>query len=420
MTGVSKSSLTFTILSECNTSRARASIMKVPHSSVETPTFMPVGTQGTIKGILPQQLEKLNYQLILANTYHLGLRPGVGVLTKAGGLHKYMGWDRALLTDSGGFQMVSLLKLSEVSESGVKFMSPFDVNEEMLLTPEESIAIQNVIGADIIMQLDDVIKTTSEMGPRVKEATERTTRWLDRCLKAHQRTDDQSIFPVVQGWLDNNLRLKSVQELKERDCNGYAIGGLSGGEDKNEFWRVVHLCLTHLDKNKPRYVMGVGHPVDMVVCCALGADMFDCVYPTRTARFGCALYRGNQINLRLQKFKYDFEPIDPDCSCPTCKRYTKAFLYTLASQETVGCHLLTIHNLAYCKRLMNGIRESIKNRTFVDFVKNFMIEAFPDKKYPKWVIDALQAVSIQLDVDEAAKFVDGNKEILSTAEKLSF
>lgn len=274
--------LLFNVQSECSVTRARAATMKLPHYEVKTPVFMPVGTQGTMKGLLPDQLKDLNCEIILGNTYHLGNRPGTEVLEKAGGLHKFMGWDRALLTDSGGFQMVSLLKLAKITEEGVQFKSPYD-DTTIMLTPERSIEIQNCIGADIIMQLDDVVETTFQDYDRIKEATERTSRWLDRCLKAHKRPGDQNIFPIVQGLLNTELREQSAKDHITKNVNGFAIGGLSGGEAKDDFWPMVKLGTGILDKQKPRYLMGVGLAIDLVICVALGIDMFDCVYPTRTA-----------------------------------------------------------------------------------------------------------------------------------------
>ncbi|XP_060589468.1 queuine tRNA-ribosyltransferase catalytic subunit 1-like, partial [Ruditapes philippinarum] len=242
--------LTFKIIAECSTTKARVAEMTLPHSVVDTPVFMPVGTQGTLKGILPDQLKELDCKIMLGNTYHLGNRPGPELLEKAGGLHKFMNWDRNLLTDSGGFQMVSLLKLAEITEQGVKFQSPHD-GSEMMLTPEKSIEIQNSIGADIIMQLDDVVHSTTT-GPRVEEAMYRTIRWLDRCIAAHGRPHDQNIFPIVQGGLDAELRKKCAAELTKRDVAGFAIGGLSGGEEKAMFWRMVDVSTDCLPDDKPR------------------------------------------------------------------------------------------------------------------------------------------------------------------------
>lgn len=267
------------------------------------------------------------------------------MLNAAGGLHKFMGWSRSLLTDSGGFQMVSLLQLAEINEQGVKFSSPFD-QSECLLTPEHSIGIQNAIGADIMMQLDDVVATTTT-GPRVEEAMHRTIRWLDRCLEAHARDDDQSVFPIVQGGLDADLRRQCADALVQRHTRGFAVGGLSGGESKDEFWRTVNVCTDLLPEDKPRYLMGVGFAADLVVCVALGIDMFDCVFPTRTARFGCALVRTGQLNLKQAKFELDRRPISERCGCTTCRDYTRSYLHHIVTVEPVACSLLSIHNVYY-------------------------------------------------------------------------
>ncbi|XP_046746763.1 queuine tRNA-ribosyltransferase catalytic subunit [Diprion similis] len=391
---LSRVPLTFKIAEKCISSKARTGLMILPHHDVDTPVFMPVGTQGTLKGLLPQQLEKLDCQIILGNTYHLGTRPGTKILQMAGGLHKFMNWKRALLTDSGGFQMVSLLQLAHITEEGVTFQSPYD-GSECVLTPEHSIEIQNTIGADIIMQLDDVVHA-KVTGPRVEEAMHRTTRWVDRCLVAHQKSDEQNIFPIVQGGLDPQLRTESAKLLTQRQVNGFAIGGLSGGESKNDFWRMVHLTTNVLPVDKPRYLMGVGFAVDLVVCCALGVDMFDCVFPTRTARFGCALIRTGQLNLRQRQYKYDAAPIDDSCDCSTCKTYTRAYLHQVVTQETVACHLLSVHNISFQLRLMRDIRDSIKEQRFPQFVQKFMSELYPDGEYPTWITEALEAVNIKL------------------------
>ncbi|CAO1408658.1 unnamed protein product [Diamesa serratosioi] len=390
-----KSPLTFNVLSKCSKSKARRGKMMLQSiKPVETPVFMPVGTQGTLKGVLVDQLktESMNCQIILGNTYHLGLRPGIEILKKAGGLHKFMGWDRALLTDSGGFQMVSLLQLAEINEEGVKFNSPFD-NTECMLTPEHSIEIQNVIGADIMMQLDDVVKTTVT-GPRVEEAMHRTIRWIDRCLGANTRNDEQSIFPIVQGGLNPELRKKCAEGLLKRDVRGYAVGGLSGGESKDEFWRTVSLCTDLLPCEKPRYLMGVGFASDLVVCVALGIDMFDCVFPTRTARFGCALVRSGQLNLKQQKYALDMDPIDENCTCSTCKTYSKSYLHSVVN-DPIACSLITIHNVSFQLTLMKDVRTAIEQDTFPEFVKTFMDELYPVDK-PKWIVDALDSVNIKV------------------------
>eukprot|EP01126_Amoeba_proteus_P033684 TRINITY_DN3317_c0_g1_i2.p1 TRINITY_DN3317_c0_g1~~TRINITY_DN3317_c0_g1_i2.p1 ORF type:complete len:425 (-),score=74.33 TRINITY_DN3317_c0_g1_i2:232-1506(-) len=373
---------------------ARAGTLTLPHGPISTPVFMPVGTQGTIKGLTTKQLHELGPSIILGNTYHLGHRPGPEVMKNVGGLHSFMNWGRNLLTDSGGFQMVSLLKLAEITEEGVKFESPHD-GTILVLTPEKSIEIQNKIGADIIMALDDVVHSTTT-GPRLEESTHRTIRWIDRCIKAHTRPHDQNLFGIVQGGLDPGLRNICLDGLLQRDLPGYAIGGLSGGESKDEFWKIVFLCTCRLPKDKPRYLMGVGFPVDMVVCVALGIDMFDCVYPTRTARFGSALVPSGVINLKHNRYQYDFTPIDNNCTCSTCKNYTRAYIHTLSHGDELGAQLISVHNIAYQLGLMNGLHQSIISGNLEEFICSFMEQQFPKKDYPNWVVDALNAVEIKL------------------------
>lgn len=389
--------------------------MKLPHYAVELPMFMPVGTQGTLKGLLPEQVKGAKAQVILGNTYHLGTRPGKDLFQDFGGLHKFMQWDRALLTDSGGFQMVSLLDLAEITEEGVKFRSPYD-GSECMLTPEESIEIQNAIGADIMMQLDDVVDVKEKDYERFKTAAYRTTRWLDRCIKANKNPDRQNLFPIIQGGLFPDLRKISLEQQIARDAPGYAIGGLSGGEAKEKFWPTVHLCTDHLPKNKPRYCMGVGFAVDLVVCCALGVDMFDCVFPTRTARFGCALVDNGQINLKARDFANDFRPIDEKCGCSTCRNYSRAYLHTIVTKETVACHLLSLHNVAYQMRLMQSIRDSIKKDCFAEFVEDFMAAYYKDQEYPQWVVDALAAVKITLKKNSSSGVTNKASDIWDDQE----
>eukprot|EP01027_Heterolobosea_sp_BB2_P015219 GEZU01021798.1.p1 GENE.GEZU01021798.1~~GEZU01021798.1.p1 ORF type:complete len:449 (+),score=91.02 GEZU01021798.1:436-1782(+) len=390
--------LEFEVIASWN--KARVSRLKLPHFTCETPMFMPVGTQGTIKGLTSQQLEELECQVILGNTYHLGLRPGQEVLEQMGGLHNFMNWKRGLLTDSGGFQMVSLLHLADITEEGVTFQSPHD-GSTMLLTPEHSMQIQNAIGADIMMALDDVVSSTTT-GPRVEEAMHRTLRWIDRCIAAHKNPHKQNLFGIVQGGLDARLRSICVDGLVQRDLPGYAIGGLSGGEEKKDFWRMVDLSTDKLPYNKPRYCMGVGYALDLVVCSALGVDMFDCVYPTRTARFGTALVPSGTMNLKSNQYANDFSPIDPECGCMVCKNFTRAYLHTVAAKETVGCNLITYHNIAYQMNLMRRIRRSILEGRFPQFVRTFMREQYGDDaaKYPEWAKDALRQAGIDLDKHE--------------------
>lgn len=382
------------VLASCTTTKARHCVLKLPHASVPTPVFMPVGTQGSLKGILPEQLESLDCRLMLGNTYHLGNRPGINVLEKAGGLHKFMNWNNGLLTDSGGYQMVSLVKMSKVSEEGVEFQSPHD-DSLMLLTPEMSISIQSSIGADIIMQLDDVVSSLTT-GPRVEEAMQRSVRWLDRCVSAHKRKD-QHLFGIIQGGLDADLRRVCIKEMVQRDLPGYAIGGLSGGEEKDTFWRIVSLCTELLPADKPRYLMGVGHPLDIVVASALGVDMFDCVYPTRIARNGTALVSWGTLNLKRQSLCHDKQPIDPECSCYTCKHCTRAFLYTLLSAgEASALSYVSLHNVTYLFSLLQKARTAIISDNFPEFVQGFVKKLFPDSVYPIWVVNALKSVKIVL------------------------
>ncbi|KAJ2497031.1 Queuine tRNA-ribosyltransferase catalytic subunit 1 [Coemansia sp. RSA 1972] len=394
----SSPALKFEVLAKCSTTKARASRMHLPHYTAHTPMFMPVGTMGTIKGITTAQLRTLDCHVILGNTYHLGSQPGPELLEKAGGLHKFMAWDRGLLTDSGGFQMVSLLKLANITEDGVEFENPHD-GKMMMLTPEMSIGLQNSIGADIMMQLDDVVSSLTT-GPRVEEAMWRSLRWLDRGIKAHKRPTEQNLFPIVQGGLDERLRTISAQELTKRESPGYAIGGLSGGEAKGSFWRMVSLSTDILPTNKPRYCMGVGYAEDLVVCSALGVDMYDCVFPTRTARFGNALVRTGSMALRQGKYKDDFTPIDSECECSTCKNFTRAYLHTTVTKETTGCHLVTVHNVAFQMRLMRDIRQAIVEDRYPQFVRSFIKMRF-GKTVPQWIVEALKSVNIDLTTSDA-------------------
>ncbi|KAG0030598.1 hypothetical protein BGZ81_002463 [Podila clonocystis] len=390
-----KSALTWDVLAKCSTTKARAAVLTLPHGPVNAPVFMPVGTQGTLKGITPDQIEGLGCQIMLNNTYHLGLRPGQELLDQCGGAHVFQGWNRNLLTDSGGFQMVSLLKLAEITEDGVQFESPHD-GSLMLLTPEHSMSLQNSIGADIMMQLDDVVSSLTT-GPRVEEAMWRSIRWLDRCIKAHKKPETQNLFAIIQGGLDPSLRKVCIDEMVKRDTPGYAIGGLSGGEEKDKFWRVVSQCTDLMPRNKPIYCMGVGYAEDLVVCVALGVDMFDCVFPTRTARFGNALTSKGTLSLRQAKFKDDFRPIEEGCDCIACKSYTRAYLYTVVTKETVGCHLISIHNTAYQLRLMRQIRESVIEDRFPQFIHRFFKDLFVEKSaYPEWAVNALKSVNVDL------------------------
>uniref|UniRef100_A0A3Q1KFW1 Queuine tRNA-ribosyltransferase catalytic subunit 1 n=1 Tax=Anabas testudineus TaxID=64144 RepID=A0A3Q1KFW1_ANATE len=385
------SPLTLRIVAECPVTKARACDLMLPHCTVSTPVFMPVGTQGTLKGITVDQLEGLGCQICLGNTYHLGMRP-VDVANERCAIMCVS----LCLQDSGGFQMVSLVELSEVTEEGVKFKSPYD-GKEILLSPEKSISIQNSLGSDIMMQLDDVVSSTVT-GPRVEEAMHRSIRWLDRCIAANKNPDKQNLFAIIQGGLNADLRKACLDEMTKRDVPGFAIGGLSGGEEKDDFWRMVTLSTDHLPREKPRYLMGVGYAVDLVVCVALGCDMFDCVFPTRTARFGSALVPWGSLQVKHKQYAKDFQPIDPDCQCPTCKRHSRAYLHALFKSDTAAMHHITIHNIAYQLNLMRSVRQSIVEGRFPEFIRTFMKRMFPSRdQYPSWAVDALASINITLE-----------------------
>ncbi|KAK4110336.1 Queuine tRNA-ribosyltransferase [Canariomyces notabilis] len=400
----SSPALTFELVARCSTTRARASVLTLPHGPVPLPIFMPVATQASLKGLTPEQLEGTGCRLCLNNTYHLGLKPGQEVLDAVGGAHKLQGWKHNILTDSGGFQMVSLLKLANITEQGVRFLSPHD-GTPMLLTPEHSISLQNSIGSDIIMQLDDVLVTTSPDKARMREAMERSVRWLDRCIAAHKHPDRQNLFCIIQGGLDLDMRRECCREMLARDTPGIAIGGLSGGEAKDDFCKVVAACTELLPDLKPRYVMGIGYPEDLVVSVALGADMFDCVWPTRTARFGNAITKHGVLNMKRELYAADFGPIEDGCGCPCCRPaeeegamgITRAFVHHNAAKETVAAHLLTLHNVWYQLSLMRQAREAIIADRFPDFVREFFRNLYPERSsYPAWAVTALKGVGIDL------------------------
>ncbi|KDO30814.1 queuine tRNA-ribosyltransferase [Saprolegnia parasitica CBS 223.65] len=367
--------------------RARACNLHLPHGTVHTPVFMPVGTQGTIKGITTEQMAMppIDCKILLANTYHLALRPGTDLIDDMGGLHQYMNWNRNILTDSGGFQMVSLLELAQITEVGVEFQH----------------CASKHIGADIIMALDDVAPSTIEDDARFLEATDRTMRWIDRCIAAHKKPHCQNLFGIVQGGLDTSeggLRDRCIQGMIERNLPGYAIGGLAGGEDKTSFWNVVAMSAERLPANKPRYLMGVGYPVDLVVCSALGVDMFDCVYPTRTGRFGTGITSKGLLRLKLAEFANDMAPLDPDCACYVCTKYTRAYLHQVMKTEgSIGPQLVTYHNITYMLHLMSNVRAAILNEAFPAFVRAFMKAWFPTEPVPTWVVEALLVAGISLD-----------------------
>ncbi|KAH8982913.1 Queuine tRNA-ribosyltransferase [Lactarius hatsudake] len=371
------------------------------------PTFMPVATQAAIKGLTPQQMEGLGVTLILNNTYHLNLRPGIEVLREAGGAHRLQGWNHNLLTDSGGFQLVSLNKFTKITEEGALFASPFTGEPTMLTVLYQ---YNTAIGADIIMQLDDVVSSLT-VGPRVGEAMKRSVRWLDRCIEFHEKSGRnavQNLFAIVQGGLDPVLRDECLDEMVRRreSVAGYAIGGLSGGEEKG----IIRQCAEKLPADKPRYSMGIGFAEDLLVCVALGVDMADCVFPTRTARFGVALTFNGPLNLKLGKHAKDFNPIDSTCPCPTCSDgMSRAMLHHTVTHETAAAHAVTLHNLAFQARVLGQARDAIMNDTFPTYLRRFFAGYFGDVGYPEWCVNALRSVGVDLlEGNPNAKVVKGD------------
>jgi queuine tRNA-ribosyltransferase len=348
----------------CPHTKARAGVFHTPHGIVETPRFMPVGTLANVKTVTPAQLAETGAQMVLANTYHLHLQPGEGIVQKAGGLHKFMNWQGPILTDSGGFQVFSLSELREINDEGVTFRSPRD-GHFIHLTPEKSIEIQNALGADVIMAFDECAPYPASRGA-VEIALHRTTHWLARCIKAHQRPD-QALFGIVQGGVYLDLRQRSARSLIEFDLPGYAIGGVSVGEPPELIQKIVEATTPLLPPNKPRYLMGVGTYREMVQAIAAGMDLFDCVIPTRLARHANALVNGERWNLRNQKFREDFTPLDATCPCYSCQSFTRAYLsHLLRSRELLGYTLLSIHNITELVRFTQRIRSAIVSDTFVE------------------------------------------------------
>ena len=348
----------------CPQTRARAGKFQTPHGIVETPRFMPVGTLANVKTVTPEQLQQTGAQMVLANTYHLHLQPGEGLVEQAGGVHQFMGWHGPMLTDSGGFQVFSLSDIRTISESGVKFRSPRD-GRIINMTPEESIRIQNALGADVIMAFDECPPYPASR-EAVTVATDRTYRWLKRCIEAHQRSD-QALFGIVQGGVYLDLRAQAAAALTELDLPGYAIGGVSVGEPPELIEKIVRATTPMLPPHKPRYLMGVGTHREMVQAIAAGMDLFDCVIPTRLARHGTAIVQGERWNLKNSRFRKDLTPLDETCSCYTCRTFTRAYLCHLIHAHEILAHtLLSIHNITALISFTQRIREAILNGRFVE------------------------------------------------------
>ena len=362
--------VTYELITTCKQSGARLGILHTPHGDIETPTFMPVGTQATVKGISPDELRAMNAGIILSNTYHLYMRPGHELIGRAGGLHKFMNWDRAILTDSGGFQIFSLADLRNITEEGVQFKSHLDGSRHFI-SPEYDMEIQNALGADIIMAFDECVSL-----PNTYEYTEKsmylTTRWAERCLKAHKRPEDQALFGIVQGGEFEDLRRISARDLASMDFPGYGIGGLSVGESAEVMYAMLEAVTPELPANKPRYLMGVGSPDYLVEGVIRGIDMFDCVLPTRMGRNGTALTSHGRLIVRDAKYAEDYRPIDEECDCPACRNHSRAYIrHLLKAGEMYGLRLVTLHNLYFLLNLMKSIRSAIIDSKLLDFRDEF-------------------------------------------------
>ncbi|WP_041313602.1 tRNA guanosine(34) transglycosylase Tgt [Heliomicrobium modesticaldum] len=359
----------YELIKECTRTSARAGILHTPHGSFETPIFMPVGTQATVKTMTPEEVRELGAGIILSNTYHLYLRPGSDLVREAGGLHKFMNWSHGILTDSGGFQVFSLGPLRKITEEGVRFKSHIDGSEHFF-TPEKSIQIQMDLGADIIMAFDECPPYPAER-EYAQKSLEMTIRWAKRCRAAHTRKD-QALFAITQGGMYADLRKESAARLVELDFPGYGIGGLSVGEPKPLMYEMLDATVPELPKNKARYLMGVGSPDCLWEGVERGVDMFDCVLPTRVARNGLAFTSHGKVVIRNAEHARDFERLDPECSCYTCRHYSRAYLRHLyKAEEILAYRLLTIHNLHMLLNLMRNIRQSILEDRFYEAKKAF-------------------------------------------------
>ena len=350
---------------------ARRGRIYTPHGVIETPVFMPVGTQATVKTMTPDELKnEIDAKIILSNTYHLYLRPGDELVAEAGGLHKFMNWDRAILTDSGGFQVFSLSDLRNISEEGVKFKSHLDGSAHFI-SPEKSISIQNNLGSDIMMAFDECVPYPADY-EYTKASMERTTRWAKRCKEAHKNPDRQGLFGIVQGGMYNDLRKESARQLIELDFPGYAVGGLSVGEPAELMYDVLENTTPYLPEDKPRYLMGVGTPDYLIEAVLRGIDMCDCVLPTRIARNGTAMTSNGKVVVRNATYERDWTPLDPECDCYTCKNFTRGYIRHLVKcGEILGARLISLHNVRFLVRLMENVRKAIEEDRLTEFRNEF-------------------------------------------------
>lgn len=360
----------YELIKTCKQTGARLGKVHTPHGSFDTPVFMPVGTQASVKGMSPAELKEIEAKIILSNTYHLYLRPGHELVKEAGGLHGFMNWDRPILTDSGGFQVFSLGGMRSIKEEGVTFKSHIDGSKHFL-TPEKVIEIENALGADIIMCFDECTPYPCEHD-YAKKSLERTTRWARRCKEAHKNTERQSLFGIVQGGTFKDLRIQSANEILELDFPGYAIGGLSVGEPANEMYEMLDVTVPMLPYDKPRYLMGVGSPDYLIEGAIRGIDMFDCVLPTRIGRNGTVMTSQGKVIVRDAKYSRDFSPMDPECDCYACRNFTRAYIrHLLKTNEVLGIRLTTWHNLRFLINLMQNVRNAIMEDRLGDFRNEF-------------------------------------------------
>jgi queuine tRNA-ribosyltransferase len=361
----------FELKSDAVVSGPRAGVLHTPHGSVETPVFMPVGTQATVKTMSPAELEEVGAEIILSNTYHLYLRPGHELIAEAGGLHSFMAWHKPILTDSGGFQVFSLSDIREITEDGVRFQSHLDGSYHTL-SPERVMEIENALGADIIMCFDECVAYPQEYS-YVEESVGRTTRWARRCKAAHMR-DDQALFGIVQGGMFPKLRARSALELRDIGFPGYGIGGLSVGEPKDLMYEILEHTVPHLPVDKPRYLMGVGSVDAILEGIARGIDMFDCVLATRIARHGSVMTSAGRLIVRDAACANDFRPLDPECSCLVCRTYSRAYIrHLLKAKEILGYRLTTYHNLHFLIGIVRGAREAILSGRYPEYMRETLL-----------------------------------------------
>ena len=365
----------FSIIHSSTVTAARAGVLETVHGVIETPAFMPVGSQGTVKGLDPEEVRACGFQMILGNAYHLFLRPGHELIESLGGLHKFMQWDGGILTDSGGYQIVSLADLCKITEEGVGFRSHLN-GDWHLLAPEKSMAIQVALGSDVMMVLDHCPPFPCSES-QAREAVQRTTRWARRSAEV-PRKNHQWIFGIVQGGIFSNLRKESARALLDLNLDGFALGGLSLGEEKPAMFEMIETVVQELPGNRPRYLMGVGLPEDLVEGVARGLDLFDCVIPTRHGRTGWLFTTTGRVMIKQAQYAKDPGPVDPECACPVCQRYSRAYLrHLFVANEMLGVRLNTIHNLWYYGSLMREIRQAIRNDCFAEFQAEFYRRRIP-------------------------------------------